>query len=167
MLVSFLVHLTHIIMLLLVPRLTVRSSSTAKRWWTSTCTAWSSPWQPTPSTFSIALRSRRKSEPEAPRSTYESPGGTGAMDSRGTRTSITTDSEISITRKRLPGQRGAITMIRLSRRTSRRAPHCTLLSTRRTFYSHRPPFVYKDIVGPRCSSLTITFQDFVFPKRFG
>lgn len=104
-------------------RSTAASSSTVKRWWTSTSTAWSSPCRPTRSTSSTAPRSRMRSKA----SSSGRPGGSGAAASRATVTNITTVFGVCITRRRVRGRRG--TMASVCRKMSLPARRCTLRST--------------------------------------
>lgn len=104
-------------------RSTAASSSTVKRWWTSTSTAWSSPCRPTRSTSSTAPRSRMRSKA----SSSGRPGGSGAAASRATVTNITTVFGVCITRRRVRGRRG--TMASVCRKMSLPARRCTPQST--------------------------------------
>lgn len=116
-------------------RLTVASSSTAKRWWTSTSTAWSSPCRPTPSTSLTAPRSRRRRESGAPRYDADKLGRGASAESRGTRMSITTASGVCMMKKRPQRRRGRLWRYCLipSRKTPPPAPPCILRFTSRTF----------------------------------
>lgn len=154
-----------------LPRSTAASSSTAKRWWTSTSTAWSSPCWPTRSTSSTAPRSRMRSKA----SSSGGPGGSGAAASRATVTSTTTVSGVCITRRRVRGRRG--TMASVCRKMSLPARRCTPRSTSlrcsyTTSSSHKstalPP--HREDVTQHAAGCSPEFQrdwsDWLKPRRY-